>query len=154
MSLESIGFVQVVDPVALALPIAETGFSDQSMEGDNEDLQHLSALDHIVTDSSFPDNWLIEARLGFIVPFTGDEVRHIEFHKLDEVVFTGEFSGYSRLAIGRIIADDTFTVRALCATFWNGFFVNPELFPLADGELLHVPVMSVASIIPGFKSAA
>ena len=133
------------DPVALASPIAETGFTDTSFAGSRDDVRDLVQLDEMADSAGLRGGWFVEASRGFITPASFDADEEVQFSVFDGLYFEGDFSCYSRLSIGQFVGRGA--VRALCLTFGSGMLVTPTFASLDSSDLLHIPVLSVRTIV-------
>ena len=84
------------DPVALASPIAETGFTDTSFAGSRDDVRALVQLDEMADSAGLRGGWFVEASRGFITPASFDADEEVQFSVFDGLYFEGDFSCYSR----------------------------------------------------------
>ncbi len=93
----------------------------------------------------FESEYLVEAHVAFAISrsIKPDDEGNASYFRFDGLTFGGNLHTYSRVHIGRLVGSGA--VRALCLTFDQAFML-PGLDKLAEEDLLHVPVLAVASI--------
>ncbi len=131
------------NPVELASIRAEQSTSD-SLIVTRADEFLLCELDEAAKMLGFLNTpYFISAGRGMIIPKSFEATEEIEYSSSFGLEFEGHFACYSKVHIGKLVGGTS--VRAVCMTF-DQAALFPFLDPIAEDELLHVPVLAVNSI--------
>lgn len=132
------------DPASLAAPLAEGMAIRSGFEHSPLDLHEIGGLEKAATTLGFMNQkYFVESRRSLAIPVDFDSDKDITYFNFMGLAFEGDFTCYSKVAIGKIIG--VHTVRALCLSF-EKVTLLPYFDTLPEDYLLHVPVLAVESI--------
>lgn len=131
------------NPAELASLRAEASIAS-SFELTPEDELLLAELDHGAESLGFHNQtYFVEAFRGLVVPASFEAADRVTYVNFMGITLEGRFATFSKVHIGTIVGAGA--VRAVCLTFTDVTLL-PYFDTLAEDDLLHVPVLSVAQM--------